>query len=117
LNYGTPAAACLTISTSACSKSAASGDEALNLLEPAGAPDVIVSDYRLAGGATGAEAVAAIRGRYGENIPVMLITGDSSPERLRETQRTAHLLQHKPVRLVQLRAALNHLLTRQAETS
>jgi signal transduction histidine kinase len=95
---------------------AASGEEALSLLDSSGAPDVIVSDYRLAGGETGARAVDAIRSRYGEQIPVMLITGDTSPERLRETQTTGHLLQHKPVRPVQLRAALNHLLTRPTET-
>jgi signal transduction histidine kinase len=91
---------------------ASTPEEAISLLDHAGCPDLIISDYRLAGAETGSQAIDAIRSRYGRQIPAMLITGDTSPERLREARATGHLLQHKPVRPVQLRAACSHLLAK-----
>jgi len=89
--------------------------EALQLLDGTPAPDLIICDYRLTGLETGAHVIDAIRARHGAHIPAMLVTGDTSPERLRETLATGHLLQHKPLRPVQLRAACNHLLAGHAE--
>jgi len=39
-------------------------------------PDVIVADYRLGGGRTGVDAIAAVRQRAGHFIPAALLTGD-----------------------------------------
>ena len=39
-------------------------------------------------------------------IPALLITGDTSPERLREAQTSGYYLLHKPVHPLQLRIAL-----------
>ena len=86
------------------------GAQAIALLEASGPPDLIISDYRLAGPTTGAGVIELLRTRYGAGVPAMLITADTSPERLRETRATGHLLQHKPVRPAQLRAACNQLL-------
>ena len=49
-------------------------------------PDLIISDFRLQDGATGIEAIARLRNAFGAAIPAFLISGDISPERLREAQ-------------------------------
>jgi CheY-like chemotaxis protein len=41
-------------------------------------PDVIVSDYHLRGLETGADVVAAVRGRLGGSVPAIFVTGDTS---------------------------------------
>jgi signal transduction histidine kinase len=79
-------------------------------------PDLIISDYQLAGGETGFEAVDRLRGVLGVPFPALLISGDTAPERLREASARGHLLLHKPVAPAALRATLNHLL-RQRQTS
>jgi PAS domain S-box-containing protein len=73
-------------------------------------PDAVVCDYRLPGGATGAEAIAAIRAACGRAVPGVVVTGDTAPERLREAQASGLGLLHKPVRPAKLRALLTHLL-------
>jgi signal transduction histidine kinase/CheY-like chemotaxis protein len=68
-------------------------------LEAAGErrPDVVISDYRLRDQRTGAQAIQALRAKYGADLPALLITGDTAPERLREAQATGVPLLHKPV--------------------
>lgn len=61
------------------------------------APDLIVSDYRLRGNQTGAEAIAALRSLLGTDVPALMITGDTAPERLREALASDVPLLHKPV--------------------
>jgi signal transduction histidine kinase len=60
-------------------------------------PEVIISDYRLRGNRTGVEAISALRARFGDDLPALLITGDTAPERLREAQASGIPLLHKPV--------------------
>lgn len=58
-----------------------SGGEVIEALGEAGrSPDLIVADYRLAGGALGTAAVAQLRAELGEPIPALLISGDASAE-------------------------------------
>jgi CheY-like chemotaxis protein len=82
----------------------ANGDEAM------GRPDLIISDYRLANGKTGIEAVEHLRHMLGDDIPAFLITGDTAPERMREASASGFHLLHKPVSPMALRAMLNRLL-------
>ena len=84
--------------------------EAVDLLSVAGPPDLIVSDHRLAGSSLGTDVIDALRTRFGAGIPALLITADSSPELLAHARLKGHLLQQKPVRPIQLRAACNQLL-------
>ncbi|MDM0074876.1 hybrid sensor histidine kinase/response regulator [Variovorax sp. J2P1-59] len=60
-------------------------------------PGLVISDYRLRELRTGAEAIAALRAEFGENLPALLITGDTAPQRLREARATGVPLLHKPV--------------------
>jgi signal transduction histidine kinase/CheY-like chemotaxis protein len=73
-------------------------------------PDLIISDYLLSEGKTGIEAIEHLRTAFGSPIPAFLISGDISPERLREARAGGYHLQHKPVEPMVLRAMLNQLL-------
>jgi CheY-like chemotaxis protein len=73
-------------------------------------PDLIVSDYRLADGKTGIDAIGRLRGALGGAIPAFLVSGDTSPERLRDAAASGFHLLHKPVAPMALRAILNRLL-------
>jgi len=73
-------------------------------------PDLIISDYRLADGQSGIEAIARLRSVLGAAIPAFLVSGDTGPERLREASASGHLLLHKPVAPMALRTAVNRLL-------
>lgn len=79
------------------SQPAESEHDALLLLSAGLRPDAIICDYRLQEGRTGAQAVATLRQCVGENVPALLITGDTAPERLREATLSGLLLMHKPV--------------------
>lgn len=86
---------------------AASHDEALVQLLAAGQrPDVILADYRLRDGVTGAEAIRRVGSELGAEIPGVILTGDTEPARLVEAKASGYRLLHKPVDPEELRAAL-----------
>jgi signal transduction histidine kinase/ActR/RegA family two-component response regulator len=60
-------------------------------------PQLIISDYRLREQHTGSEAIARVRESLGTEIPALLITGDTAPERIREAEASGVPLLHKPV--------------------
>ncbi len=80
------------------------------LLAEQGVPDLLISDFRLRDGASGLDAVARLRDEYNDDIPAILITGDTAPERLAEAQASGLLLLHKPVRDQELQAAMARAL-------
>jgi signal transduction histidine kinase/DNA-binding NarL/FixJ family response regulator len=73
-------------------------------------PDLIISDYRLADGHTGIEAIQRLRSAFRAPVPAFLITGDIAPERLSEASANGFHLLHKPVDPMALRAMLNQIL-------
>jgi len=74
-------------------------------------PDLIICDYRLRAHENGIHVIGRLRSEYNDDeIPGMLITGDTAPDRLREAQESGLLLLHKPVNNSRLRAAINHLI-------
>ena len=90
---------------------APSAEALLAMLRASGArPEVVISDYRLRGGETGAQAIAQVVAFCGHPVPGILVTGDTAPERLREAADSGHAVLHKPVRPGKLRALLLHLL-------
>lgn len=62
-----------------CQVVAETDDEAaLARLESEGVvPGLLVSDFRLVGGRTGDEVIERLRARYGEELPAVLLTGDT----------------------------------------
>ncbi|ATQ41948.1 hybrid sensor histidine kinase/response regulator [Caulobacter mirabilis] len=71
-----------------------------------GAVHLILADYRLGDEVTGREAVTNLRLRLGANLPAIVITGDTSPSRLREAADRDWRLLHKPVKAETLRDAI-----------
>ena len=76
----------------------------------ASAPDLIVTDFRLRHEQTGRDVLEALRGHWNAHIPAIILTGDTSPQRLRDAQSTAALLLHKPVSSHELRGAIGALI-------
>jgi CheY-like chemotaxis protein len=74
------------------------------------APDLIIADYQLAGGRTGAEAIEEIRRQCGRNLPAIVLTGDTAPEHLGAARRKGYILLHKPIGQEHLRLVLGSLL-------
>ena len=75
-------------------------------------PDVIIADYRLANEQTGIEAIKGIQQLWGREIPSLIVTGDTAPERLREAQSSGYAFMHKPVNSAKLRAFLRSVSRR-----
>ena len=81
-----------------------SGDEALTISPPI--PDVIIADYRLREDRTGIEAIRRVNDHWGQAITSLIVTGDTSPDRLRQAQDSGFAFLHKPVAPGKLRAFL-----------
>jgi signal transduction histidine kinase/CheY-like chemotaxis protein len=90
---------------------ASSAEDALEQLASLDSPPrAVIADYRLREEKRGAEAIERIRAACGTDIPGIIITGDTAPDRLREAEASGYHLMHKPVRPVRLRALLNYLV-------
>ncbi|GAC1327915.1 MAG: PAS domain-containing hybrid sensor histidine kinase/response regulator [Beijerinckiaceae bacterium] len=77
-------------------------------------PDVVIADYHLGGDEDGLDAIAALRARYGSDLPAILITADRTPDvRDRAALESVYLL-HKPVKPASLRALLSQSRIAQA---
>ncbi|MDE3110990.1 MAG: response regulator, partial [Acidobacteriota bacterium] len=73
-------------------------------------PDLIICDYHFSDGTTGTEAIERLRDAFKATIPALLISGDTSPEQLRLVRAQGHLLLHKPISPMALRATVSQLL-------
>ena len=89
---------------------AGSTEQALERLAGAGrAPDLVISDYRLRGGAVGTDAILAIRARVGQPVPGIILTGETGAECAREAAEHGFSIIHKPVTPRQLAACLERI--------
>jgi signal transduction histidine kinase/CheY-like chemotaxis protein len=84
---------------------------ATDLIEEGTIPDIILSDLRLRHNTTGIEAIQKIRTLSKNNIPALLISGDTDPERIKEAQAAGIILLHKPIKPALLKSAINNLLS------
>jgi two-component system, sensor histidine kinase len=73
--------------------------------------DLIVADFRLRQHENGIDTIRKLRARLGE-VPALLVTGDTAPERLREAASSGLPLLHKPVSAEKLTAAMISALRR-----
>ncbi len=69
-------------------------------------PDIILSDYQITGPADGLEIIQRLRAHYGEPIPAIILSGDTSSATAAAIQQADIPLLHKPVRPAKLRALL-----------
>ena len=77
-------------------------------------PEVIVADYRLRADRTGADAIRAVREEVNEDVPAMIVTGDTSADRLREASASGFRLLNKPVVPEELFDAIGELAGRRS---
>ena len=69
-------------------------------------PSGLLVDYHLDAGNTGIDAIAALRWRFGTDLPAILITADRSP-RVREDARVRDVqVLNKPIKPAALRALM-----------
>ncbi|BAL23922.1 HAMP domain-containing sensor histidine kinase [Azoarcus sp. KH32C] len=61
------------------------------------APDVVISDYRLAGSETGFDVITSLRTAFGNDLPALLITGDTDPSVIGRMAAERIRVQHKPL--------------------
>jgi signal transduction histidine kinase/FixJ family two-component response regulator len=73
-------------------------------------PDLIISDYHLAGEKTGIEVIEGLRRALSAKIPAFLVSGDTSPDLLREARASGYHLLHKPVDPMTLRAMVSYVM-------
>jgi signal transduction histidine kinase/CheY-like chemotaxis protein len=94
-----------------CSVVTAASDDAalIELAKREHPPDLIISDYHLANGKTGIEAIERINAAFGASIAAILVSGDTAPERLRDAKDKGYILLHKPVDPMQLRTVMHQL--------
>lgn len=81
------------------------------------APDIVLSDYRLRENNNGVDAVATIRESLELELPAVIITGDTSPERLKQVTRAGIEVMHKPVDPDELLSTLNRLVPKSRSES
>ncbi len=87
-------------------------EQALVLLESSPSIDLIVSDYRLQGQESGSNAILSVRKALQQpNLPGIIITGDTHPARMKEIKGAGFEVLHKPVKPMQMRAVMQHLMT------
>ncbi|OHC71290.1 MAG: hypothetical protein A2045_07230 [Rhodocyclales bacterium GWA2_65_20] len=72
-------------------------------------PDIVISDYRLAGKETGFEVITSVRAAFGNSLPAVIITGDTDPQLLRSMADKGIRVHHKPLELEALRASIAEL--------
>ena len=86
--------------------------EASALLSTHPIPDAVVCDYRLPDNITGVMAIAQLEQLLGKKLPTLLVTGDTSADRIREMKQAGHPVLFKPAQPGKLRAALSSILNK-----
>lgn len=72
-------------------------------------PDIVISDYRLARGETGFDVITAIRNAWADNLPAIIITGDTDPKLIASMAGRGVSVLHKPLDMNELQAHLDEL--------
>ncbi|HTH15254.1 MAG TPA: ATP-binding protein, partial [Magnetospirillum sp.] len=72
--------------------------------------DAVIADHRLGPGLSGTDTAKVIRSKAGWTIPILVVTGDTAPERIAEVHGSGFTLMHKPVTADALRTTLERLL-------
>ncbi len=88
---------------------AASPAEAFQKAEENGTVDLLVTDYHLDCAQTGLDVIAGLRGRLGQSLKVILLSGDTSPQIKHLTVDDNMRFASKPVRAEQLLQLMTEL--------
>ncbi|HLO75004.1 MAG TPA: ATP-binding protein [Magnetospirillum sp.] len=72
-------------------------------------PELVIADFRLAGGTTGIDVIRAVRASCGRDLPAVVLTGDTDPATIRRIVGEGLHLLHKPLRLEALKGFLKQV--------
>ena len=91
---------------------AVSGAAAIEILanHPHRVPDLLICDYRLREGETGLDVITKLHEELNQEVPAIIMTGDTAPDSIRETQASGYALLHKPVKPTELRNTIHDLI-------
>jgi CheY-like chemotaxis protein len=64
--------------------------------------DALITDFRLRNGEDGIKVAAVLRQLLGDRLPVLLVTGDTAPERVRQAQQSGLRVLYKPVKVARM---------------
>ena len=93
-------------------------EQALAIVRTPGLPiDALVVDFRLADAVDGIEATRLLRQAAGHQIPALLFTGDTDPERVRMAYRSGLQVLFKPVQPEQMMQALAGLVADDSQSA
>ncbi len=71
-------------------------------------PDILVSDYRLADAETGFDVIETSRKIYGQDLPALVITGDTAPALIRSMVARNITVLYKPLQLPELQSFIQN---------
>ena len=91
---------------------AASTDEAIAIVREV-AVDIVIADFRLRGADNGIQAIKLLR-YIRPDLPALLMTGETAPDRLREAQQANIPVIHKPVMPHVLMQEIQRVVARKA---
>ncbi|MBM4208312.1 MAG: response regulator [Gammaproteobacteria bacterium] len=74
--------------------------------------DLIIVDYRLPESLSGIDIARVLQAELGYPVGVLIVTGDTGPERLQEAESSGFPLLHKPVQPAKLRSTLQFLVNK-----
>lgn len=60
-------------------------------------PDIIISDNSLENSMTGSKAIQLLQSKLAISVPAILVTGDTSSERIFDAAQIGYEILHKPV--------------------
>ena len=90
---------------------AATGQAALNAVGRDGVrPDLVISDYNLPGEFNGVQIATVLRSALGWQVPVIILSGDVRPEKLRNISGSSCVSVTKPVKADDLARLVQRLL-------
>jgi len=69
-------------------------------------PNLIISDYRLRDNKTGVEAISSVRDFYNDDIPSIIVTGDTAKEIVAEAVKIGSEVLYKPLQSDDLRLVM-----------
>ncbi len=89
-------------------------EEARELIENGYRPGLLITDYRLRSGPVGLELIRWAQSRLGNDLGVLLVTGDTGAEELARIHARGVQVLNKPVSASELRRAIDREMDRQS---
>lgn len=91
---------------------ATSGQEAIEVLARNSdrSPDLLICDYRLREGENGVDVISRLQQELNQQVPAIIMTGDTAPNSIRHTQASGHTLLHKPVKPMELQKTIQEMI-------